>query len=102
MLHLFSPRKNAPSFRSAPRPPSARPGAVKSSATPISRGARGRRGGAQGERGPPRVIPIIRDIQKAGATSLRAIAEALNARGIPTPRGKQWEAASVRNALARA
>jgi hypothetical protein len=31
--------------------------------------------------------------------SLRAIAEALNARGIPTPR--DWYAMSVRNALAR-
>jgi hypothetical protein len=33
--------------------------------------------------------------------SLRAIAEALNARGIPTPRGGRWYAMSVRNALAR-
>jgi hypothetical protein len=47
------------------------------------------------------VLPIIAEIRKSGATSLRAIAEALNARGIPTPRGRKWEAASVRNALAR-
>ncbi len=48
------------------------------------------------------VLPIIEEIRRSGATSLRAIADALNARGIPTPRGRQWEAMSVKNALARA
>jgi hypothetical protein len=48
------------------------------------------------------VIPIIRQIQRSGATSLRQIAEALNARGINAPRGGQWHATSVRNAMARA
>jgi DNA invertase Pin-like site-specific DNA recombinase len=33
------------------------------------------------------ILPIIREAQKAGATTLRAAADALNARGIPTPRG---------------
>lgn len=33
--------------------------------------------------------------------SLRQIAAELNAREIPTPRGKEWQAASVRNALKR-
>jgi DNA invertase Pin-like site-specific DNA recombinase len=47
------------------------------------------------------VLPIIAEIQKSGATTLRAIAEALNARGVPTPRGGRWYAMSVRNALAR-
>src|SRR5580704_10420946 len=47
------------------------------------------------------VLPIIAEIRKSGATTLRAIAEALNARGIPTPRGRRWHATSVRNALAR-
>ena len=31
------------------------------------------------------VLPIIAEIQKSGAKTLRAIADALNARGIPTP-----------------
>ena len=31
------------------------------------------------------VIPIMRQIQRSGATSLRQIAEALNARGISAP-----------------
>jgi hypothetical protein len=48
------------------------------------------------------VIPIIRQIQRSGATSLRQIAEALNARGINAPRGGQWHGTSVRNVMARA
>jgi hypothetical protein len=47
------------------------------------------------------VLPIIAEIQTTGATTLRAIADALNKRGISTPRGRQWEAMSVKNALAR-
>jgi DNA invertase Pin-like site-specific DNA recombinase len=48
------------------------------------------------------VVPIVRQIQRTGATSLRQIAEALNARGISSPRGGDWHATSVRNMLARA
>jgi DNA invertase Pin-like site-specific DNA recombinase len=48
------------------------------------------------------VLPIIREIQRAGATSLHQIADALNARGIATPRGGTWYAKSVSNLLARA
>ena len=51
---------------------------------------------------PANVLPIIAEIQKSGVKTLWAIAEALNARGIPTPRGRKWEAMSVKNALARA
>ena len=47
-------------------------------------------------------LPFIREAQRAGATSLRDIAEALNARGVPTPRGRRWHAMSVKNVLARA
>jgi DNA invertase Pin-like site-specific DNA recombinase len=48
------------------------------------------------------VLPIIREIRAAGASSLHQIAEALNARGIRTPRGGRWYAKSVSNVLARA
>jgi len=48
------------------------------------------------------MLPIIREAQKAGTRTLREIAEALNARGIPTARGGQWYAQSVANVLARA
>jgi len=47
------------------------------------------------------VLPVVREIRRAGATSLRQIADALNARGITTPRGGRWHASSVRNVLAR-
>ena len=40
--------------------------------------------------------------QKAGATTLRDIADALNARGVATARGGQWHAKSVSNILERA
>jgi len=45
------------------------------------------------------VLPIIAEIQKSGASTLRAIADALNARGMPAPRGGRWHAMSVRNML---
>jgi DNA invertase Pin-like site-specific DNA recombinase len=56
---------------------------------------------ASADRNAANVAPIIKSIQRAGATSLREIAEALNARGIATPRGGRWYAQSVANVLAR-
>jgi DNA invertase Pin-like site-specific DNA recombinase len=57
---------------------------------------------AEADRYATNVLPIIREAQKAGASTLRQIAEALNARGIPTARGGQWYAQSVANILERA
>jgi DNA invertase Pin-like site-specific DNA recombinase len=48
------------------------------------------------------VLPIIGQIKRAGARTLREIADALNARGVQTARGGQWYASTVRNVLARA
>jgi DNA invertase Pin-like site-specific DNA recombinase len=48
------------------------------------------------------VLPIIHQIQAAGAATPRAIAAALNARGIRTARGGTWHDSTVRNVLARA
>jgi DNA invertase Pin-like site-specific DNA recombinase len=48
------------------------------------------------------LLPIIREIRKAGATTLREIADALNARGVQTARGGRWYAMTVSNVLARA
>jgi DNA invertase Pin-like site-specific DNA recombinase len=56
---------------------------------------------AEADRAASNVLPIIAEIRRSGATTLRAIAEALNARGVPTPRGGRWHAMSVRNVLAR-
>jgi DNA invertase Pin-like site-specific DNA recombinase len=47
------------------------------------------------------VAPIIRDIQGAGITTLRGVADALNKRGIKTRRGRQWNASQVKNVLER-
>jgi DNA invertase Pin-like site-specific DNA recombinase len=56
---------------------------------------------AEADRAASNVLPIIAEIRRSGATTLRAVAEALNARGVPTPRGGRWHAMSVRNVLAR-
>jgi DNA invertase Pin-like site-specific DNA recombinase len=56
---------------------------------------------AEADRAAGNVLPIIAEIRKSGATTLRAVADALNARGVPTPRGGRWHATSVKNALAR-
>jgi DNA invertase Pin-like site-specific DNA recombinase len=57
---------------------------------------------AAADRHAANVLPIIREAQKAGATSLREIADVLNARGVSTARGGAWHASSVKNMLARA
>jgi hypothetical protein len=46
-------------------------------------------------------VPIVRQIQATGATTSRAIAEALNARGIRSARGGAWHDSTVRNLLLR-
>jgi DNA invertase Pin-like site-specific DNA recombinase len=48
------------------------------------------------------VLPIVRQMQAAGVTTLQAIADALNARGIHTARGGAWHTSTVRNLLKRA
>ncbi len=48
------------------------------------------------------VLPVIRDIERAGLTTLQGIADALNARGIRTARRRRWYASTVRNLLVRA
>ncbi|WP_049823953.1 recombinase family protein [Bradyrhizobium sp. WSM2254] len=57
---------------------------------------------AEADRYAANVLPIIREAQKAGASTLRQIAEALNARGVPTARGGMWYAQSIANILERA
>jgi hypothetical protein len=45
---------------------------------------------ANADRFAANVLPIIQQIKTSGATSLRAIAKALNAQGIATARGGVW------------
>jgi hypothetical protein len=47
------------------------------------------------------VLPVVRELQASGTTATRAIAEALNARGIRTARGGEWHHSTVRNLLVR-
>ena len=48
------------------------------------------------------IAPIIKELQAAGATTLRAIATGLNDRGIPTSRGNgEWSAVQVARVLER-
>jgi DNA invertase Pin-like site-specific DNA recombinase len=50
---------------------------------------------AEADRFAKNVAPIIREIRDTGASSLRAIARALNARGVATARGGEWTAVQV-------
>ena len=45
------------------------------------------------------LMPIIEGLRADGATSLRQIAKALTERGIPAPRGGEWQAAQVQRVL---
>lgn len=47
------------------------------------------------------LAPVIHALEAEGITSLGAIAETLNARGMLTPRGARWHKSSVRNLLVR-
>jgi hypothetical protein len=47
------------------------------------------------------LMPVVRAIQNTGATTLEAITQALNQRGIRTARGAKWYASSVMNVLER-
>jgi len=45
------------------------------------------------------LAPLVRQLQHEGHTTLRALAEELNARGMRTRRGGQWHVSTVRNVL---
>ncbi len=48
-----------------------------------------------------KTLPIVRELQAAGIGTLQGMADALNARGIPTARGAQWYPTTVKNLLER-
>jgi hypothetical protein len=48
------------------------------------------------------LAPVVKELQVSGVTSLNGIAEALNARGVPTPAGNgHWHATQVARLLKR-
>jgi DNA invertase Pin-like site-specific DNA recombinase len=57
---------------------------------------------ANADRFAANVLPIIREIQASGVTTLRGVARALNARGVQTARGAPWSAETVSDVLKRA
>jgi hypothetical protein len=48
-----------------------------------------------------KTLPIVRELQASGIGTLQGMADALNARGIPTARGAQWYPTTVKNLLER-
>lgn len=48
------------------------------------------------------LLPVIEEVRASGATSLRAMAAALNTRGIAAANGGQWTATQVSRVLGRA
>ena len=57
---------------------------------------------AEADRFAATLLPVIDSLQRAGITSYRGIAEALNNRGVRTARGGKWQVSNVRNLIARA
>jgi hypothetical protein len=48
------------------------------------------------------LAPIVKELRAAGVTSLNGLAEAFNARGVPTPAGRRhWYATQVARVLKR-
>jgi DNA invertase Pin-like site-specific DNA recombinase len=56
---------------------------------------------ANAERFAANTLPIIWEIQASGVTTLRGVARALNARGVPSARGVPWSPVAVSNILKR-
>jgi DNA invertase Pin-like site-specific DNA recombinase len=52
---------------------------------------------ANADRFAANIIPIIREIQASGVTTLRGVARALNARGVQSARGVPWSPEAVSN-----
>jgi DNA invertase Pin-like site-specific DNA recombinase len=48
------------------------------------------------------LLPMVEELRAAGARSYRALADQLNARGVPAPRGGTWFPNSVRQVLRHA
>jgi len=47
------------------------------------------------------LAPVLHAIRSEGVTTLRAIAEALNRRGVKSPRGGKWHPSAVANVMSR-
>ena len=65
----------------------------------------GIRGGAAGKRAAapraPALVPTVRKLKRKGFISQRALADELNRKGIPAPRGGRWYQTTVAKTLTR-
>jgi DNA invertase Pin-like site-specific DNA recombinase len=55
---------------------------------------------AQADQFASNILPVILQIRGAGVQTLKGIADALNARGLRTPRGGEWQAIQVKRIVA--
>ena len=66
---------------------------------------RGRRGGVADKRAAapraPALVPTVRKLKRKGFISQRALADELNRKGIPAPRGGRWHLTTVVRTLTR-
>ena len=53
------------------------------------------------DQGAANILPVIEEVRRQGAGSLRQVADALNARGLRTPGGAEWSAMAVKRVLDR-
>jgi DNA invertase Pin-like site-specific DNA recombinase len=58
-------------------------------------------GRREADRRAANVLPVIAEVRRAGARTLREVAAALTARGVRTPRGGEWTATAVKRVLDR-
>ena len=75
-------------------------------ANALRRAAKGNQAGiraavAKADHHASNLAPVIASLRLEGMASLRELADALNQRGMLTPRGGRWHKSSVRNLLAR-
>jgi DNA invertase Pin-like site-specific DNA recombinase len=56
---------------------------------------------AQADQFASNILPVILQIRGAGVQTLKGIADALNARGLRTPRGGEWQAIQVKRIVER-
>ena len=56
---------------------------------------------AQADQFASNILPVVLQIRAAGVQTLNGIAEALNARGLRTPRGGEWQAVQVKRITER-
>lgn len=68
-------------------------------ATAQAKGAASNASGADAFAG--NVLPVVQQLQNQGVTTFRALADALNNRGVKTARGGEWQAMTVKRLLDR-